>query len=140
MPDFGLSLARYQHLEILGPVALITRLERSLRAVIEAITKNLVIHTNALRVVLEERGNLAALVFDAPEVPGGHRQYMLASLAVARNVMEQAAEARIDFVEVSLRHQAGGLATKQQFSLCRASLGSAGSVALGWHSGRGAAE
>ena len=28
----------------------------------------------------------------------------------------------------------------QQFSLCRASLGSAGSVALGRHSGRGAAE
>ena len=114
MPDFGLRLARYQHLEILGPVALITRMERSLRGVIEAITKNLVIHTNALRVVLEEKGNLAALVFDAPEVPSGHRQYMLATLAVARNLIEQAAEARIDFVEVSFRHQAGGLATKTE--------------------------
>lgn len=119
MPDFGLRLAPYQHLEILGPVALVTKMERDLRGAIRAMTENLVIHSNALFAAMEEEGDVATLTLDAQPVPPGTRQYMLLSVGAARNVLEQAGETKIDLIEVSFRHdESGARSAARSFFRC----------------------
>ncbi|MGY4401835.1 AraC family transcriptional regulator ligand-binding domain-containing protein [Bradyrhizobium sp. USDA 3315] len=108
IPDLGLRIASYQHLEILGPVALVTRMERSLRDALAAIGENLVIHSNALVLALKEEGDLAAMVVGLHPVPCVTRQYMLGALAVAKNTLDQAAGRRVKLVEASLRQEAIG--------------------------------
>lgn len=79
----GLRLARYQHLEILGPVALVTRMEPDLRSAIKAITENLIVHTTATVAALSEADDVAVLTLDAYPAPAGTRQYMMTSVGVA---------------------------------------------------------
>lgn len=109
LPDLGLRLARYQHIEILGPVALVTRMEPDLRRAIKAMMENLVIHTTGTVVALQEVGDIALLTLDAHPVPAGTRQYMMTSVGVAWNVLEQAGNAKIDLIEVAFRSAEGGL-------------------------------
>ena len=40
LPDLGFRMARHQQIDILGPVALVTRMERSVRAAVTAITSS----------------------------------------------------------------------------------------------------
>lgn len=108
LPDLGLRVAPYQHLEVLGPVGLVTRMERDLRDAVTAVANNLVIHSNALTVVPEERGDVASVILDVQPVPAGTRQYTLLAVGVTRNILEQAGKARIDFLEVTFRHNMGG--------------------------------
>ncbi len=108
LPDLWLKLAPYQHLEILGPVALLTRMEGDLRSALAAIIDNLVIHSNSLVCVLIEEGDIAAMVLDLRAVSCPARQYMLGCLAVTKNVVEQAAGTRIDFLEASYRDEERG--------------------------------
>ena len=109
MPNIGLRLARHQHLEILGPVALVTKMEPNLRSAMRAMTENLMVHTTATVAALNESGDLAMLSLDAHPVPAGTRQYMMTSLGVAWNVLEQAGNAKIDLIEVSVQHEEGSL-------------------------------
>jgi AraC-like DNA-binding protein len=109
LPDFGLRLAPYQHLEILGPVSLVTRMESDLRGAINAITRNLVVHSNAIFAGLEEEGDVAIIRIDTHPVPVGTRQYILLALGVARNVLEQAGKAPVELVEVSIRWEDFGV-------------------------------
>lgn len=106
--DFGLQLAPYQQIDILGPVALVTRMECDVRSAMAAILKNLVIHTNATIVGMHEEADTATLTIDAEPVPGGARQYVLLATGVARNVQEQAAKRPIDLIEVSFRGEVDG--------------------------------
>lgn len=110
MPDLGLRMAPYQHLDILGPVALVTRMEHDLRGAINAIINNLVIHSNALIAALEEDG-VATVTLDSQSAPAGTRQYMLLAMGACRNVLEQAASAKISFIEVTFRHDMLGMQT-----------------------------
>src|SRR5258708_2723978 len=66
LPDLGFRIARHQRIDMLGPVSLVTRMERSVRAAVTAITENLVIHSNAIVAVLEEPegADTAALILD----------------------------------------------------------------------------
>lgn len=107
MPDFGLRLAPFQHLEVLGPVALVTKMERDLRSAMQAITRNLLIHSNALSATLDEQGDVASIGVEMQPSAAGTRQYMLLAIGVARNVLEQAGEQKVDLIEVSFRHDAG---------------------------------
>ncbi|BCH24011.1 AraC family transcriptional regulator [Mesorhizobium sp. L-8-3] len=108
LPDLWLRLAPYQHLEILGPVALLTRMESDLRGALTAIIDNLVIHSNSLVCALEEEEDIAAMVLDLHPATGPARQYLLGSLAVTKNVVEQAAGTRVDFLEASFREDERG--------------------------------
>lgn len=107
MPDLGLRVAPYQHLDVLGPIALVTRMERDLRTAINAMTQNLVIHSNAIDAVLEETGDVAALILNVQDMPAGIHQYTLLMAGVVRNVIEQAGNAPVDLIEVSFRQGDG---------------------------------
>jgi AraC-like DNA-binding protein len=108
LPDLWQRLAPYQHLEILGPVALVTRMESDVRGALTAIIDNLVIHSNTLVCALEEEGDAAAMVLDLHPLPCATRQYMLGALAVTKNVVEQAAGTSVDFIEASYREEERG--------------------------------
>lgn len=108
LPDLWLRLAPYQRLEVLGPVALVTRMESDLRGALTAILDNLVIHSNSLVCALEEEGDIAAMVLDLHAVTCPARQYLLGSLAVTKTVVQQAAGAPVDFLEVSVREDERG--------------------------------
>lgn len=102
-PDFALRLADYQHLDILGPVGLVTRMAPNLRAALDAIAENLIIHSNAVMATLVEGDGVAAVVVDTLIQPRGIDRFLLVSLGVARNVVEQAGNAPVELIEVSLR-------------------------------------
>ncbi len=108
LPDLWLKLAPYQHLEILGPVALLTRMEGDLRGALTAIIDNLIIHSNSLVCALQEEGDMAAMVLDMHPVGRPARQYMLGCLAVTKNVIEQAAGTQVEFREANLREDESG--------------------------------
>ncbi|HZC98492.1 MAG TPA: AraC family transcriptional regulator ligand-binding domain-containing protein, partial [Bradyrhizobium sp.] len=55
LPDIGLRMIRYQQIDFLGPVALVTRMERTVRDALRAIIANLVIHANATVAAFEEQ-------------------------------------------------------------------------------------
>lgn len=106
MPDLGLRMAPFQHLDMLGPVALVTRMSSDLREALTSMTANLIIHSNAIVATLEEEADTAALTIEVQPVPSGTRQYSFASVGVARNVLEQAGTGRVDLVEVLFSHDA----------------------------------
>ncbi|MFV0302601.1 MAG: AraC family transcriptional regulator ligand-binding domain-containing protein [Paracoccus sp. (in: a-proteobacteria)] len=106
LPDLGFRMAPFQHLDILGPVALVTRMERTLRDALNAIMQNIVLFTDALVSTLEERDDVAAIVLavHGPDLPS--RQYMFLALAVAKNVVQQSAGRPVDFIEAQFRETA----------------------------------
>ncbi len=106
-PDLGLKVAPYQQLEVLGPVALVTKIERDLHSALTAMIHNLVIHTNAVVATIEENDDVAALILDIRRVPAGTRQYSLLAVGMVKNVMEQAGNGKIEFLEVSFQHDEG---------------------------------
>lgn len=106
VPDLGLRVAPYLHLDVLGPVALVTRMDPDLRGALKAICANFVIYSNVLIAVVEEKDDTAAMLLDTPSVGCPTRQYMLRALAFTKNVVEQAAETDIDFIEACLREPA----------------------------------
>lgn len=103
LPDLGLRLSTYQPLDILGPVSLLTRIEPDLRSALKSMAANLPVHSNATIASLNEVGNVAILSLDAQPVPAGTRQYLLASIGVAWNVVRQAANAEVELFEVTFR-------------------------------------
>lgn len=71
VPDIGIRMAGFQAIDFLGPVALVTRMERTVRGALHAIIANLVIYSNATIVALEEEGDAATMILnrrsDAPD-------------------------------------------------------------------------
>lgn len=78
-------------------------------AAIKAITENLIVHTTATVAALSEADDVAVLTLDAYPAPAGTRQYMMTSVGVAWNVLEQAGNARIELIEVTFRSTEGGI-------------------------------
>lgn len=103
LPDLGLRLSTYQPIDILGPVSLLTRIEPDLRSALKSMAANLLVHSNATIASLSETGNVAILSLDAQPVPAGTRQYLLASVGVAWNVVQQAANTEVELFEVTFR-------------------------------------
>lgn len=112
VPDLGLRMAPYQHLEVLGPVALATRMEPTVRAALRAISKNLTLHSSALVATLEEAAGspVAAIVLETLPQDVPVRQYHELALAVARNILEQVSGRRLRPAEVTFRHEDCGSA------------------------------
>lgn len=107
-PDLAFRVAQYQHLEVLGPVALVTRMERNLRDAILSILRNLTIYTDVLVAALEERDGAGAVILSAPAQRTPTRQYMFLALAVTRNVLNGAAGRPLRLIEARFREPALG--------------------------------
>ncbi|MFV0408410.1 MAG: AraC family transcriptional regulator ligand-binding domain-containing protein, partial [Paracoccus sp. (in: a-proteobacteria)] len=109
MPDLALRLASYQHLEILGPLGLVTRMARDLRGALTAIADNLDINSNAVVAQLSEEDRVATLIVDTLVQPPGTPHFILLSLGLARNVIEAVSNGPLDLIEVSLRQDTSDL-------------------------------
>lgn len=107
MPDIGLRMAKRQGLEVIGPVALIIRMEQSVRAALLAITRNLVIHSNAIIAALEEApgSDTALLIVDLRSDTPNSRENVELIMAQAKLILDAVAEAPVPLVEVSFRHE-----------------------------------
>lgn len=109
VPDLGLRLAPYQKIDVLGPISLVTKMEKDLRAAMEAIMQNLFIQSDMISAGIIEEGDVAELYVEAEEIPSGTQQYVQLALAVARNVLEDAGKEPVELFEVSFRHDQSGL-------------------------------
>jgi AraC-like DNA-binding protein len=109
LPDLGLRMARHQHIDVLGPVALIVKMERTVRSALHAITSNLVIHSNAIVAALEETegSDTACLIVDVRDDAPASREATELIMGQAKIVVDSLADARVDLVEVAFRHERG---------------------------------
>lgn len=80
--DFGLRMAESRELSNLGPLALLLREEPTLRRAIEAMSRYMHLHTQALATHIEESGNLVVIREDVLHGPPGS-QRQSSELAVA---------------------------------------------------------
>lgn len=93
-PDFGLRLAAWQGLDILGPVAVIARNSQTVRSAFEAIARYLFVHSPALRLVegpvdagtQAASGAMLNFVIDDPELVDVPQAYEL-SLANGTRIL-----------------------------------------------------
>lgn len=113
LPDLGLRMIRYQQIDVLGPVSLLTRMELSLRSALNALSENLVIHANAMVVVLDEpaEGDVVSIV--ATTRPGGPhcRENSELVLAQCKMVVDSICGRPVPYVEASFVEGQGGSAS-----------------------------
>jgi AraC-like DNA-binding protein len=110
LPDIGLRMARHQQMDFLGPVALVTRMERTIRGALQAIIANLVIHANATVVVLEEEADTASVILSQRhDAPKGRENTELV-LAQGKLVLDTVAGAPVSLIEVAFVHEMGSSA------------------------------
>lgn len=110
LPDIGLRMIRYQQIDFLGPVALVTRMERTVRGALQAIIANLVIHANATVATLEEAGENASLILNQrDDAPRGRENTELV-LAQGKLVIDSIAGAPTPLVEATFVHEKGNSA------------------------------
>jgi AraC-like DNA-binding protein len=114
MPDLGLRMARHQGVEVLGPVALIVRMERSVRAALTAITANLVIHSNAIVAALDEQeaSDTAALIVELRDDAPTCRENTELIMAQAKVILDAVAEMPVPLVEAAFRHGRGAASAR----------------------------
>lgn len=110
LPDIGLRMARHQHIDILGPVALIARMERDVRSAMKEIIANLVVHSNVVVAVLDESGDTASLTLDVRDNARHSTVFAELLLAEGRIVLDSVAGSTIDLLQVELRQTPGASA------------------------------
>jgi AraC-like DNA-binding protein len=119
LPDIGLRMIRYQEIDFLGPVALVTRMERTARGALQSIIANLVIHSNATVAAFEEEtaGDTASLILNQrDDAPKGRENTELV-MAQGKLVLDSIAGAPVPLIEVAFVHDRGssGRAVKAHF-------------------------
>ena len=109
LPDIGLRMIRYQQIDFLGPVALVTRMERTVRAALQAIIANLVIHANATVAAFEEEGDgdTASLILNQRDDAPKSRENTELVMAQGKLVIDTLAGAPVALVEVAFVHDKG---------------------------------
>ncbi|MGE0278989.1 MAG: AraC family transcriptional regulator ligand-binding domain-containing protein [Rhizobiaceae bacterium] len=112
LPDIGLRMARHQHIDILGPVALIARMERNVRDAINQIIANLVVHSNVVVAALDETGRsgVASLVVDVRDDARVSNPFAELLLAEGRVVLDSVANGPVDLIQVEFHQRKGGSA------------------------------
>jgi AraC-like DNA-binding protein len=112
LPDIGLRMVRYQQIDFLGPVALVTRMERTVRGALHAIIANLVIHANATVAAFEEEadGETALLILNQRDDAPKCRENTELVMAQGKLVIDSIAGAPIPLVEAAFVHDKGGSA------------------------------
>jgi AraC-like DNA-binding protein len=112
LPDIGLRMIRYQQIDFLGPVALVTRMERTVRGALQAIIANLVIHANATVAAFEDEtdGDTASLILNQrDDAPKGRENTELV-MAQGKLVIDSIAGAPVALVEAAFVHAKGSSA------------------------------
>jgi len=108
MPDIGLRMIRHQQIDFLGPVALVTRMERTVRGALRAIIANLVIHANATVVAFEEAdGDTASLILNQRDDAPKCRENTELVMAQGKLVVDSIAGAPVPLVEAAFVHDKG---------------------------------
>jgi AraC-like DNA-binding protein len=109
LPDIGLRMIRYQQIDFLGPVALVTRMERTVRGALQAIITNLVLHANATVAAFEEQtgGDTASLILNQrDDAPKGRENTELV-MAQGKLVIDTVAGAPVALIEAAFVHERG---------------------------------
>lgn len=108
MPDIGLRMIRHQQIDFLGPVALVTRMERTVRGALRAIIANLVIHANATVAAFEEAdGDTASLILNQRDDAPKCRENTELVMAQGKLVVDSIAGAPVPLVEAAFVHDKG---------------------------------
>jgi AraC-like DNA-binding protein len=109
LPDIGLRMIRYQQIDFLGPVALVTRMERTVRGALQAIIANLVIHANATVAAFEEEaeGDIASLILNQRDDAPKCRENTELVMAQGKLVIDAIAGAPVPLVEAAFAHDKG---------------------------------
>lgn len=107
LPDIGIRMADYQAIDFLGPVALVTRMERTARGALKAIIANLVIYSNATVMALEEGGDTATLVLNRRgDAPDGRENAELI-MAQGKIALDAISGMRLPLIEAAFIHGRG---------------------------------
>lgn len=110
LPDLGIRMVRHQAIDFLGPVALVTRMEATVRDAIRAIISNLVLHANATVALLDEDGDTASLILNRrADAPDGRENTELV-MAQGKLVLDSVATENVKLLEVSFMHDQGASA------------------------------
>ena len=112
MPDIGLRMAKHQHIDILGPVALIARMERNVRDALNEIIANLVVHSNVVIAAIDEadRSDVASLIVDVRDDARVSNPFAELLLAEGRVVLDSVAGGPVDLIQVEFHQRRGGSA------------------------------
>ena len=110
LPDIGLRMALYQQIDVLGPLALVTRMEHTVRGAVQAIIANLIIHSNAVVAALEEVDDTASLILSMRHGAPWGRENAELVLAQAKMVIESIAGSPMQLVGVEFLHRKGSTA------------------------------
>lgn len=112
LPDIGLRMVRHQQFDVLGPVALVTRMERTIRAAFQAIIANLVIHANSTVAVLEEEeaSDTASVILAFRAGAETNRWNNELVLGQTKLVIDSVAGMRVPLVAVEFMHGKGSSA------------------------------
>jgi AraC-like DNA-binding protein len=119
LPDIGLRMIRYQQIDFLGPVALVTRMERTVRGAMRAIIANLVIHANATVAAFEEAdGDTVSLILNQRDDAPKCRENTELVMAQGKLVIDSIAGAPVPLVEAAFVHDKGrsGRAVEAHFA------------------------
>lgn len=110
VPDIGIRMAAAQAIDFLGPVALVTRMERTVGGALRAIIANLVIYSNATVMALEEEGDTATMILnrrsDAPDT----RENTELITAQGKITLDAISTKRVPLIEADFMHNKGGSA------------------------------
>ncbi|MEQ9695915.1 AraC family transcriptional regulator ligand-binding domain-containing protein [Shimia sp. SDUM112013] len=108
MPDLGVHLSRYHALETLGVVALVTRMETSVRTAVREIIRNLYLHTNGVVVALNEPEGEgpAEMIWALRGSRGDKRQFRESGLCNSRTILECIVGHKVKFYEACVVHAA----------------------------------
>lgn len=106
MPDLGIQMANRQSLETMGAVALVIRMEKSVRDAVRAIIRNYFIHTNAMVGELIEKpgGHYAEIQLDVRSDGNGARQFREMELRRTKMDLQAIAGKPPKFVRASVPH------------------------------------
>ena len=106
IPDFGLRVAQYQSLQMLGPLGLLTQSEPNIGRALATISENLFLQSNAPVAIVDDESDpdVAAILIDVIPSSFPTRQYVERAVGVARNILMQLSDTSVDLIEVQFRH------------------------------------
>lgn len=116
LPDIGLRMAQHQHIDILGPVALIARMERNVRGAVNEIIGNLIVHSNVVVAALDEadRSDVVSLVVDVRDDAPTSNAFAELLLAEGKVILDSVAGSRVDLIQVEFRQRKAASAAAVQ--------------------------
>ena len=109
-PEFGLKLAQYQGMDILGPISVIARSSKTVGDAIQSIARYLHLHCPALKLTARtESASVAQLHYRVDDESAGYRvQAFELAMANAMQVLKLLCGESVAPLSVHFRHQRAG--------------------------------